>query len=338
MKKYINEVLNFIRQEYKFIIFLVLLYCILEMNVNYYIITGGGISNISSRVEVEDKYESQGSFNLSYVTELAKSNVMGYLLSYVMPGWERENANSYKYYDEETLRDLSIRSEIDLRNSIGNATYWAYTLAEKQLTIASTGIYVYSSVPEYNNDLKVGDKLLSIDGHPYETIDEYKAYLQEKNINDTVMIKVLRNGKEKDIETLVSKDKENNVVGVYLQVVKTYETDPKLEIKFKRTESGPSAGLMTTLEIYNQLTEKDLTNGLKIAGTGTIEEDGSIGQIGGIEHKLLGAAHSKVDIFLCPSGKNYEDALKYKKEKKLKIKIIEVKTLEETIQILEELK
>ena len=48
---------------------------------------------------------------------------------------------------------------------------------------------------------------------------------------------------------------------------------------------GPSAGLMFTLEIYNQLVDEDLTRGHEIAGTGTINEKGEIGPIGGIQQK-----------------------------------------------------
>ena len=91
------------------------------------------------------------------------------------------------------------------------------------------------------------------------------------------------------------------------------------------------------MEIYNQLTKKDITHGLKIAGTGTIEEDGSIGNIGGITYKLLGAESSHADYFLAPSGDNYKEALKYKKKKNLKIKIIEAKSIEAVLKKLEEL-
>ena len=78
------------------------------------------------------------------------------------------------------------------------------------------------------------------------------------------------------------------VMGIALERVDSYESNPKVDIQFRPTESGPSGGLITTLEIYNQLTEKDLTGGYQIAGTGTIELDGTIGTIGGVEHKLLG--------------------------------------------------
>ena len=110
----------------------------------------------------------------------------------------------------------------------------------------------------------------------------------------------------------------------------TYKTDPKVNIKFKSSESGPSGGLITTLEIYNQLTKKDITKGRKIAGTGTIESDGSIGEIGGVEYKILGASEDKVDLFLVPEG-NYKDALKYKKKHNLKIKLIKVKNIEDAL-------
>ena len=117
----------------------------------------------------------------------------------------------------------------------------------------------------------------------------------------------------------------------------SYEINPNVQIKFRSSESGPSGGLITTLEMYNQLTKKDLTKGLKIAGTGTIEEDGSIGEIGGVEHKLLGAYSDKVDLFLVPEGDNYKDALKYKKKNHLKIKILSVSSIEDAINQLKNL-
>lgn len=61
---------------------------------------------------------------------------------------------------------------------------------------------------------------------------------------------------------------------------------------------GPSAGLMFTLEIYNQLVEEDLTNGHEIAGTGTINDKGEIGPIGGIQQKVVAASDAGAEVFL----------------------------------------
>lgn len=332
-----KKILEVVKEEYKFILILILLYILLQFPLNYYIVVGGGVSDVSSRIKVEDKYKSKGSFNISYVTEL-KGTVITYLLSYIIPSWERENANSYKYNDKESIEDIEFRSNLDLKTANGNSKYWAYKLADKSVEEKSSKLYIISLFGEYKTNLKVGDQVLSVDNHSYDNVDDYRKYLQTKKENDVVDVKVIRKGKEKIVKAKLYKYKKQIVLGVALQFVKEYETDPEVKIKFRSSESGPSGGLITTLEIYNQLTKKDLTKGKTIAGTGTIEVDGTIGEIGGVKHKLLGASQSKTDIFLVPSGNNYKDAMKYKKEKKLKLKIIEVKNIEDAINKLEKLK
>lgn len=336
-KKIFNYTKTMIQEEYKFIIFLILLSIILMYPVNYYITIGGGISDVSSRISVTDKHESKGSFNISYVTQL-EGTILTYGLSYIIPTWERDSADNYKYDSSESIEDIEFRSDLDLKTANGTATYWAYTLANKKIKEKSSKLYVITTFKEYATDLKIQDEILSIDGHSFDNIKGYQDYLQTKEIGSTATIKVIRNKKEQEIKTKIFQSENRHILGVALQYAKEYETSPKVKIKFKGSESGPSGGLITTLEIYNQLTKKDLTKGKKIAGTGTIEADGTIGPIGGVEHKILGAESDHADLFLVPAGENYEDAKKYKEEKKLKIKLIKVKTIKEAITKLEELK
>ncbi len=337
MKKLARNTIELIKEEYKFLLFLILLYFILQVPLNYYIITGGGTSDISSRIEVKDAYKSKGSLNISYVTELP-GTVMTYLLSYIIPTWERENANLYKYSKEESTTDISFRNDLDLKTASSQATYWAYTLANKELIKTNSDLYVITIFEGYNTPLKVGDKIKSMDNYSYETIEEYRNYIQTKKENEEVTIKIERNNKTKEIKSKIYSYKDHLILGVGLQFLNEYKTDPKVKINFKARESGPSGGLITTLEIYNQLTKKDITKGLRIAGTGTIEENGTIGEIGGIEHKILGAENDNIDIFLVPSGNNYKTAKEYKKQKKLKIKLIEVKTIQDALIKLENVK
>ena len=336
-KRFLTATKDTIKEEYKFIFCLILLYIILQFPLNYYIVVGGGTSDVSSRINVEDKYKSKGSFNISYVTEL-KGTIFTYLLSYVIPTWEREDANNYKYNKKESIKDIEFRSDLDLKSANGNAKYWAYSLANREVNERSSKLYIISVFDGYDNDLKIQDQILSMDGNSYGTVEEYKNYLQTKKEKDTVIVKIIRDKKEKEVKCKLYKYKGRVILGVGLQFVKEYYTNPEVKIKFKSSESGPSGGLITTLEIYNQLTKKDLTKGNKIAGTGTIEEDGTIGEIGGVEHKLLGASKDKADIFLVPAGDNYKAALKYKKSKKLKIKLIKVKSINDAINKLEALK
>ena len=110
------------------------------------------------------------------------------------------------------------------------------------------------------------------------------------------------------------------MIGIIITEKQKIKTDPKIKIKFKNSESGASGGLMMSLSIYDSLIKEDLTKGLKIAGTGTIDQDGNVGKIDGVKYKVMGAVKDKADIFLVPAGSNYKEAIKTKKEKKYKIK------------------
>ena len=88
-----------------------------------------------------------------------------------------------------------------------------------------------------------------------------------------------------------------------------------------------------SLAIYNYLVEEDITKGKKIVGTGTIDQDGIVGKIGGVEYKLLGAEKKGCDVFLVPL-ENYEEAAKVKEENNLKINVIAVKNFDEAIEAL----
>jgi Lon-like protease len=95
---------------------------------------------------------------------------------------------------------------------------------------------------------------------------------------------------------------------------------------------GPSAGLMFTLTVYNLLSPVDLTGGHKIAGTGTISPDGSVGPIGGVEQKVAAAEMVGAEYFFSPAD-NYADALKAAH----RIKVIKVEKVEQAVAFLRSL-
>lgn len=334
-KKLYEKIKNFIKLEYKFILFLVVFYVVCIWPVNYYIVIGGGISDISSRVVVDEGYQSKGSFNLSYVSEL-KGTTLSYLLSYVMPHWKRVSMNDYKYTEDEDYLDIEFRNTLDLQYSNSNAIYYAYQLAGKPCRLVDTKLYVIVSFDDYRNPLEVGDEILKVNGNECSSLDDAQQELSKVSGNE-VMVTILRDGKEQDVTCKLYEEDDRKVLGVALQAVFSYDVDPKVEFHFEANESGPSAGLITTLSIYDQLTKKDLTKKLNIAGTGTIEVDGSIGEIGEVEYKLLGAVQGDADVFLVPAGDNYKTCKKVAKEDKLDIKIIPVKTIEDAVEKLEEL-
>lgn len=336
IKKFFKELAEFIKEEKFFILGLTLFFIIFIFPVDYYIITGGGTKEIGKRVIIDKAYNSKGSLNMCYVSEI-KGTLGYYLLSYLIPGWERDKVSNYKYDENESIEDINFRDDLSLKEASSTAIKWAYKLASKEVEEIDRKIYVTATFKEFPTSLKIQDEIISIAGKSFNTTTEYHDLIEKYKKGDTIEVKVKRNKKEKILQCKLHELEGSTILGVVLQSYGIYETNPKITFNFKNNESGPSAGLMTTLDIYNKLTKKDITNSLDIAGTGTIEEDGTIGSIGGVKYKLMGAAKSKMDIFLVPVGENYKEALKVKKEKKLKIKIISIKNIKEAIKTLNKL-
>lgn len=328
--KFYEKIKQFIKENYKTLIFFIFLYILFLYPVDYYIITGGGIMKVGSRIRVEDEYKSKGSLNLAYVSEV-KGTIATYLLSYIVPDFERIKVSDYTYDNSEDVLDVEFRGEIDLLNASDNAIKNAYLKANKKYEITETNLYVYYKDKMHKNDFKVGDKILKVDDTPITCADDYKNIVGTKEAGDKIKVLVERKNKKKLIEVSLYKQEDRLVSGIYISEVHKYKTDPKVEIKFKKSESGPSGGLIETLDIYNKITKKDVTKGFKIAGTGEIDKDGNIGTIGGVKYKLLGAEKKHADIFLVPNGENYKECIKLKKERNLKIKVIGVSTFSEAV-------
>ncbi|MFY8205017.1 MAG: S16 family serine protease, partial [Actinomycetes bacterium] len=94
---------------------------------------------------------------------------------------------------------------------------------------------------------------------------------------------------------------------------------------------GPSAGLMLSLGIIDELTENDLSGGKIIAGTGTINYLGEVGSIGGIRQKLEGAKDNGAELFLAPVDNCQEVGSKTYKS----MPVVAVKNLTEAVQAIE---
>ena len=95
---------------------------------------------------------------------------------------------------------------------------------------------------------------------------------------------------------------------------------------------GPSAGLMMALNVYNNLIPNDITNSLIIAGTGTIEIDGSVGPVGGIRQKVIAAKRAGSELILVPTA-NYEEASPLSTDDTA---IVAVDSFEEALKVISE--
>ncbi|MCB5170151.1 PDZ domain-containing protein [Streptomyces bambusae] len=101
------------------------------------------------------------------------------------------------------------------------------------------------------------------------------------------------------ITTKAAEDDGHAIVGIRAATDHTFPF--KIDIKLADV-GGPSAGLMFALGIVDKLTPQNLTGGKFIAGTGTIDDAGKVGPIGGIQLKTIGARNAGARWFLTPAA------------------------------------
>ncbi len=337
LKKIYDKIEKYINDNIKELIFLLGFYVFMTYPLPYFVLVSGGTIDVSDRVEIADEYDQKGSFNLAYVNEL-RGTFPTVMLSYIIPSWTLYEESDYTADETESIEDISMRDHLSLKESQQNSVKIAYEAAQKEFTIQTENYYIYYVVDfakEYSN-LRVGDKLLSYDGIKIKDIDEYRDYIDKKAVGEEIKIEYERNGKKYDTILKIYEEENIKYTGIMVYTLYDYITNPKIEFSFSSNESGSSGGLTLSLAIYNKLTKEDITKGLKIVGTGTIESDGSVGEIGGVEYKLKGAVKAKADIFLVPSGNNYKDAIKAKEKHNYDIDIIEVSTFEDALKKLKD--
>lgn len=327
---------NFIKENYLVLLFGIVFMATILYPLPYYIYTGGGTINVKDKIHIENK-ETKGDFNLCYVEQI-NANIPTFLLSKLLSNWDSVSKEEVSLNDKEDIKDIYKRDKVYLEEANQNAIFVAYKKAGKSVNILDKHLYIIYLEEDSDTDLKIGDDILEIDGSKINSLADISKVLDSYEVGSKLNIKVKRNGKEIMKYAIVHEKDGRKLIGIALTSIYDYEVDPKITFTFSNSESGPSGGFMVTLAIYNQLIDSDISNGLKIAGTGTIDIEGNVGSIGGVKYKLKGAVDSKSDIFLVPAGENYEEAIKYKKKYHYDIKIIGISTFEEAIEKLESMK
>ena len=218
--------------------------------------------------------------------------------------------------DGVTPKELSEISIQNMRTSENVASAVAlknvgYEISSKGDGVAVVGILDDSPVKD---KLKKGDLLNSINNKNISSATEFISTLRTYSIGETVSIGLLReidgNKKTLTIETTLIEHVEYEgepMVG-FLATTVNERFDFPFEIDIKTGNvGGPSAGLMMALNVYNNLIPEDLTNSMIVAGTGTIEIDGSVGPVGGIKQKVIAAKKAGAELILVPVA-NFDEA------------------------------
>lgn len=330
INKLYDEIKKTIKENYKIILLFIGSMLVFTVEFPYYIEAPGGIIDLKERIELGEKNEARGSFNLAYVSEI-KATIPTLLYALVDKDWniiKREEV----VYNNETKEEASYRSHLLLNEANNNAIIVAYQKAGKKINIFNEHLYITYIDPLADTNLKIGDEILQIDDINIINKNQLDEIMLNNEYNQILNIKVKRANKEVMCYGKIRNVENKKVIGVVLSKTSDIETNPNIKLNFKQSESGPSGGLILALSIYNSLVEEDITKGLKIVGTGTIDLNGIVGTIGGVEYKIKGAVKENADIFLVPEGDNYEEAKKTIEENNYNLKVIPIHSFDDAVK------
>jgi PDZ domain-containing protein len=189
--------------------------------------------------------------------------------------------------------------------------------------------------------LNPGDTITAFDGIEIPTLSDLLPIIADYSPGDVVEVTITphktTDSVKKKIELMVSPDDpDRTIIGVWPADTRTVDLPFEVDID---TDSigGPSAGLSFTLALLDELTAGELTGGVRVAATGTIDGDESIGAIGALRQKTVAVKASGATVFLVPSAQTPEELSAARQIAGSKLRIVPVANLTEALKVLEEL-
>ena len=170
---------------------------------------------------------------------------------------------------------------------------------ESDTTIEVTG--VMEGQPA-DGVLEVGDVIVAVDGTAIDDVDALREAIAANGTAHPATVVVSRDGARREVEItprMSDAEPPAPVLGILVGTDYHWPIDVRIQLE---NVGGPSAGLMFALGIIDKLDPESLTGGQSVAGTGTIDADGTVGAIGGIRQKLYGAVQAGAQWFLAPAA------------------------------------
>ncbi|MFD2117315.1 PDZ domain-containing protein [Paenibacillus yanchengensis] len=180
--------------------------------------------------------------------------------------------------------------------------------------------------------LRAGDIIVAINDEPIMTISDLFLQMQQIQPEQTIQLTVQRDGEQ--IETVAirataaSDEPAKAVIGIAIDTAYEYDVTKHVEYTdYIAHIGGPSHGAMLTLALIDQLTSGGIIQQIKVAGTGTIEQDGSIGMVGGIRQKAYAVSRTNAEVFFVPLA-----GAEVAKKAAPQLQVVAVQTIDDILQ------
>ena len=180
-----------------------------------------------------------------------------------------------------------------------------------EVKILGEGVEVIRVVPDSPADgvLEIGDVIHRIGDVEVRIDTELREAILASQPGEPLSMQIVRAGETLDVEVTPTLISDVPAIGILPATVNGRVELPVPVDVASGSVGGPSAGLMVALAVYDKaLPDVDVAAGRVVAGTGTLDQDGRVGPIGGIGLKVIAADRMGADVFLAPAVNAQEAA------------------------------
>lgn len=303
-----------------------------SVNVGLITVEPGPTADVRELIKVEgaQTYESGGRFLLTTVSLREAS------FTRAVWGWASGDVSvvprSVFYPRGTTAEEVQEENASQMNESQFKATVAALRTLGFQLEPRGALVVRTIKGSPAEGALQAGDAIVGVDGTETPMLDDAVELISDRSPEQVVRLRVLRNDEIQEVELQTADSEEGRaVIGVHLR--QNYLLPVNVSIEAGDI-GGPSAGVTFALTIVDLLEPDDLTGGRVIADTGTIEEDGEVGRVGGIPQKVAAAIEAGAEVFLAPASQADEA----RAAAGGKLQVIGAATLKEAVEALRNLR
>lgn len=273
----------------------------------YFLSEPGPAIDLSEMITVEDGYNDDdwGGFYLTSVSQ-RRASFWDVATFYLFPSENKEltplraamppGMSETEYLN--LMHELMVESQL-------SAQAVAYRELGYDVEMRGEGVKVVDLVAggQAEDILEPDDIIIKIDDREVELASQAVELIKSYPIGTELVVQVKRDEEILDFEITTAEHPEEagrSSLGIYITTAGLDYAMPDYVSFSSENIVGPSAGVMFSLEVYNQLTEEDITRGERYAGTGTINFDGEIGRVGGERLKIIAADQAGIATFILP--------------------------------------
>ncbi|MFE9422954.1 PDZ domain-containing protein [Kitasatospora sp. NPDC006697] len=288
-------------------------------------------------------YPTSGHLNMTTV-QVTGADYQPSLLSVVV-GWLRDDQLVVQHDILYPKGQTEQQSEQQNAEEFASSQDSAKTAALTQLGIPVGNEVQISEVVAggpSEGKLHAGDRIVAVDGTEVTDPNQVAPLVQAHKPGEDVVFTVVPHSQdelnvkpsdESKVTVTTTKSPETGKAMVGVVAAPGHNYPFKIDIGLQDV-GGPSAGLMFALGIVDKLTPTDLTAGKFVAGTGTIDDKGNVGPIGGIAMKVIAARDAGARYFFTPS----DNCTEASRNTPAGLRLIKVDTLDQALKALEQVR